>query len=183
MECANPIEAGSWQMSPQCGTTTCKFACDDCFYHSLHFPLPNTRLVFCCLPFSFHTDPSFGTAVSDGNGRSHKVNTAVWQRSSAVEPHDGHCAAFGFHLYLLLIWVTFNICTIWGDQIDGKFLINHLCLLPGVLHCFLASQGKSWTYYLSTFREICLSTWRSSLCLAGFGTHKEARGLFFFMGL
>ena len=36
-----------------------------------------------------------------------------------------------FPLHLLHTRETFNICTIWEFWIDGKFLMNHLCLLPG----------------------------------------------------
>lgn len=47
--------------------------------------------------------------------------------------HAGCHDATGFHLYLLHIWVTFNIWTIWGYQINVKFLMSNLWLLPGVL--------------------------------------------------
>lgn len=34
---------------------------------------------------------------------------------------------------MLHTWGDFNICTIWGYWVDGKFLMNHFCPLPGAL--------------------------------------------------
>ena len=63
----------------------------------------------------------YGTAISDGNSKSHKASTADGQPSSKAEPHDSHHATFGFHLYLLPPGETYNICTIWEYWIGGKF--------------------------------------------------------------
>ena len=54
-------------------------------------------------------------------------------KDSKAEPLDGCCTTFAFHLYLLHTWETVNICKVWGYWIDGKFLMNHLCLLPALL--------------------------------------------------
>ena len=71
---------------------------------------------------------------------------------------------------------AFNICMMRGYWIDGKFLMNHLCLLPGVLLLSFPRKVLNIPPLLLLGKH--LSTWRSSLCLGGCDTHKEARGLF-----
>lgn len=74
-----------------------------------------------------------GTAISDVNGKSHKPQATAWQTSRKNESRDSCCVTFGFHVYLLHTSRTFNLCTIWGSWINGNFLMDHWCLLPGVL--------------------------------------------------
>ena len=54
-----------------------------------------------------------------------------------AEPHDAITVmapfTFGLDLQVLHALGAFNICTTWGYWIDGKFLMNHLLPLPGVL--------------------------------------------------
>lgn len=50
-----------------------------------------------------------GIAISDGNSNIYKANTAAWQRSTKVEPHHSHHAAFVFdhilHAWGLLMFI------------------------------------------------------------------------------
>lgn len=53
-----------------------------------------------------------GTALSYGNGKSHKVSTNAWQRHIKAKSHVCCCVNFSFYLCKLQTWEAFNICTV-----------------------------------------------------------------------
>ena len=106
-----------------------------------------------------------GTAISDGNGKSHKASTAAWQRSSKSEAHMATVITFGFHLPLLCTWVTFNICITFAWWIPRSIVSK-------------PPQESPEHTTPPTFREITLPTWMYSSYLEVCNTHKEARYLF-----
>ena len=107
----------------------------------------------------------------------------VLTKHTANESHDGMTiilfSTFGLVLHMLCAWGTFNISTSWEYWIDGKFLMNHLCLLPAVLLLSFSRKFLSILPLLA-FREIALSslTWRSTLFPEGCNSNKDARDRF-----
>lgn len=132
------------------------------------------------LQWSFNRSyTSYGTAISDGSGKSHKASAAAWQKCTKAKLFNGCHATFCCHATLLVAYLgDFLSFVQFGDF---GLMENFLRIIYAFSqeYCFWASPGKSWVYYpSSTFREISLSTLRSFLCLGGCATHKEDRGLF-----
>lgn len=65
--------------------------------------------------------------------------------------HHHHAIFHVLHTYR-----AFSIYTIWGNWVDGKLLMIHSCLLPGVLDSKLPQESPKHTTP-PAFRKISLS--------------------------
>ena len=121
-----------------------------------------------------------GTAIPTANSKSHEASTPAWQRSSKAEVRDAIVPSFTFNLdlHVLHAWGGGGLLTAHRYWIDGKFLMNHLCLLLGVLLLSIPNKVLS-ILPLLLLGKICLSshTWRSFLCPGGWESNKDARDL------
>lgn len=118
-----------------------------------------------------------GTAISHRNRKSYKASIAAGQRSSKAKLHDGHHPTFGFRFHLLHTWGTFDICSVWGYWIDGKYFYESYMSFPGITVSKLCQECPKHIPP-SAYREMPLSSWRSSSHLGDSGTHNDARDLF-----
>lgn len=129
-----------------------------------------------------HDSWQLTTAVSDENTKSEKASTAAC-KDPATPSH-------------VIVTVTLSLLVLISTSCILKGLLilvqlRDIELIGNFLWIISAFSQEYWILLLrfprevlnmltpssSTFREILLSTWRSSLCPGGCDTHREARGL------